>query len=247
MKRSGTGPSLSKYFFILFGAKTNPHMRKLNLALLFILASFILFSCQKEVSSEPGSQTGGSGSTTSYYPTKAGSWWKFKDSASGSISTSTIVDRTKTINNILYSGMTSDISADTGWISSAQPNYYIYGKGVSPNTGASYDILFHFLNDTASVGYNWQYLAGQGNGFTAYIHTTIAERNINMTVAGKSYGNVIHTRLVWSYDVFGSLMEAMAYDYFIAKGVGIIKVRSEGLTILSGFKACTDLIDYSIK
>lgn len=85
-------------------------MRKTNLVLFFVLASFILISCQKEVSSEPGLQNGGSGqgngSATSYYPTTAGSWWKFKDSASGSISTSTIVNRTKTINNILYSGIT---------------------------------------------------------------------------------------------------------------------------------------------
>lgn len=226
-------------------------MRTPNLVLLFVLASIILIGCQKEVDLEPGPQTGGNGqgnsNTGSYHPTTAGSWWKYKDSTSGTISTSTIVNRTKTINNILYSGMTSELASDTAWVSSAQPNYYIYGKGVSPNTGASYDILFHYLNDTASVGYNWQYMAGQGNGFIAYMHTTIIERNINMAVAGKSYSNVIHTRVVWTYDVFGSLMDAMVYDYFIAKGVGIIKVRSEGLTLLAGFRACSDLVDYRIK
>jgi hypothetical protein len=138
-------------------------------------------------------------------------------------------------------------TTDTGWMASPQPNYYLYAKGVSPNTGASYDILFHYLNDTASVGNSWQYTAGQGNGFTAYIQTTIIEHNLTMTVAGKSYNNVIHTRLVWTYDIFGTSLDAMMYDYFTAKGVGIIKVRSEGLTLISGFKACSDLIDYSIK
>lgn len=68
-----------------------------------------------------------------------------------------------------------------------------------------------------------------------------------MTVQGKTYNNVIHTRLVLTYDVYGSTLDAMAYDYFTAKGIGIIKVRSEGLTLLSGFSACSDLIDYSIK
>ena len=224
-------------------------MSKLKFAFLFVLVSFILISCQKETDS-PGPTGGngqGNGNTTSYNPTTVGTWWKYKDSTSGGLSTSTIANRTKTINGILYSAMVSDIAPDTGWASSAQPNYYVYAKGISPNTGASYDILFHYLNDTASVGYSWRYIAGQGNGFTAYIRTTISERNMSMTVAGKSYTNVIHTRVLWTYDVFGSLMDAMVYDYFIAKGVGIIKVRSEGLTLLAGFKGCSDLIDYRIK
>lgn len=227
-------------------------MKKTNLSLLIFFASLFLISCQKEVSTELGSQTGsstgGNGSKSSYSPTTLGSWWKYKDTTTGSVSTSTIVKGTKTVNSVVYAAMVSDVSTvDTGWIASPQPNYYIYAKGVSPNTGASYDILFHYLNDTASVGYNWQYTAGQGNGFTAYIQTTIIERNITMSVAGKSYSNVMHTRLVWTYDIYGSSLDAMMYDYFIAKGIGIIKVRSEGLTLLSGFKACSDLVDYSIK
>jgi hypothetical protein len=228
-------------------------MKKINLALLVFPAFLFLTSCQKEVSTELGTQTGGtgtgSGNKASYNPTTAGSWWKYKDTASGTISTGTMLKRTNTINGIVYTAMISEnaMLKDTAWVASPQPNYYMYEKGVSPNTGASYDMLFHYLNDTAAVGSNWQYTAGQGNGFTALIQTTIVERNISMTVAGKSYSNVIHTKLVLTYDVYGSALDAMAYDYFIAKGIGIIKVRSEGLTLLSGFKACSDLIDYSIK
>lgn len=228
-------------------------MKKINLALLVFFAPLFLISCQKEVSTELGTQTGGtgvgSGNKTSYNPTTAGSWWKYKDTASGIISTDTMLKRTNTINGIVYTAMIGQnaILKDTAWVASPQPNYYMYEKGVSPNTGASYDMLFHYLNDTAAVGSNWQYTAGQGNGFTALIQTTIVERNISITVAGKSYSNVIHTRLVLTYDVYGSSLDAMAYDYFTAKGIGIIKVRSEGLTLLSGFKACSDLIDYSIK
>lgn len=228
-------------------------MKKIDLALFILFASLFLISCQKEVSTELGTQTGGSGvgsgNKTSYNPTTTGSWWKYKDTASGIISTDTMLKRTNTINGIVYTAMIGQnaMLKDTAWVASPQPNYYMYEKGVSPNTGASYDMLFHYLNDTAAVGSYWQYTAGQGNGFTALIQTTIVERNISMTVAGKSYSNVIHTRLVLTYDVYGSSLDAMAYDYFTAKGIGIIKVRSEGLTLLSGFKACSDLIDYSIK
>jgi hypothetical protein len=42
-------------------------------------------------------------------------------------------------------------------------------------------------------------------------------------------------------------MDFMSYDYFTAKGIGIIKVRSTGEGMLAGFTACSDLIDYSIK
>jgi hypothetical protein len=229
-------------------------IKKPGIAIILFLPSFYLLSCQKEVDRNtlsPAGGNGGAGNNTqgSFHPTSAGSWWKYKDTATGSTSTSTIVNRTKTINGILYTAIVGENSAqkDTAWIASPQPNYYMYEKGTSPNTGASYDVTFHYLNDTASVGYNWQYTAGQGNGFTAYIQTIIVERNINMTVGGKSFNNVIHTRLIWSYDILGTVMEVMSYDYFIAKGVGIIKVRSEGQNLLSGFKACYDLIDYSIK
>ena len=227
-------------------------MKKRLPTLLLILSSLFIISCQKEVSPDTITQTGGNGGraggTGSYYPTTTGSWWMYKDTTTGMTTTSTVVNRNKTINSIVYKAMMNNVSStDTGWIASPQPNYYMYQKGVSPNTGASYDVLFHYLNDTASVGYKWQYMAGQGNGFTAHIQTTIKERNITMTVAGKSYNNVIHTELIWTYDIFGTAMDAMQYDYYIAKDVGIIKVRSEGLTLLSGFRACTDLIDYSIK
>ena len=221
-------------------------MSNFKFAFVSLVVSLVFISCQRDPVS-PNPQTGGNNSATSYNPTTVGSWWKYKDSTTGGLSTTTIANRTKTINGILYSAMVSDMAPDTAWASSAQPNYYTYAKGISPNTGASYDILFHYLNDTASVGYSWRYTAGQGNGFTAYIRTTILERNISMTVAGKSYNNVIHTRVLWTYDVVGTLMDAMVYDYFIAKGVGIIKVRSEGLTLLAGFKGCSDLIDYGIK
>jgi hypothetical protein len=228
--------------------------KKPGIPILLIFISLCLLSCQKEVDPDtlsPGGGNGGGNNNTqgSFHPTSVGSWWKYKDTASGSISTSTIVNRTKTINSILYTAMVSENAdqKDTAWIASPQPNYYMYAKGISPNTGASYDVTFHYLNDTASVGYNWQYLAGQGNGFTAYIQTIIVERNISMSVAGKSFTNVTHTRLIWSYDILGTIMEFMSYEYFIAKSVGIIKVRSEGQNLLSGFKACSDLIDYSIK
>jgi hypothetical protein len=226
-------------------------MRKV-LSCALILSSFCFFSCQKEVDFDDPSQPGGNPNTdsrNSYHPVTIGSTWTFKDTATGTQTTGIMVNVVKTINSVLYTAYTgsSGSTKDTAWIASPQPNYFMAAKGVSPNNGAAYELLFHYLNDTASVGYNWQYSAGQGNGFNAYIKTTIVERNKTMTVEGKTYNNVIHTNLLFSYNIFGDILEFASYDYFIAKGVGIIKVRTEINNFGISLKACTNLLAYSIK
>lgn len=150
---------------------------------------------------------------------------------------------------VLYTALVTvmNTQSDTSLAASPHPNYYLTAKGVSPS-GGSYDLLFHYLNDTASIGYHWQYNAGNGSGFAALIKTTIVAKNLTMTVAGKTYSNVIQTRLDRTYDLLGSPMDMGNYNYFIAKGVGIIKVRSDlnmmGVPII---QTSSDLIDYSIK
>lgn len=143
-------------------------MKKTDLTLLiFFILSLFFTSCQKEISSELGTQAGGAGSgsgnKTSYNPTTPGTWWKYKDTASGAVSTATMLNLTSKINGIVYTAMLGENATvkDTAWVASPQPDYYLYEKGVSPNTGASYNMLFHYLNDTAAVGTNWQYTAGR--------------------------------------------------------------------------------------
>ena len=235
-------------------------MRKFIPVLLCICSSIFFFSCQKEIDfTDPsqgnngGTGSGGNGGTgsasDSYYPLTKDSWWKYKDSLTGTVTDGKAISRTKTINGIVYTAIVpvTAPATDTAWFAAPRPNYYITQKGVSPS-GNSFDITFHYLNDTASVGYNWQYNAGQGNGFTAFIKTTIMEKNINMTVAGKNYTNVIHTRLVLSYDVLGTITDFGVYDYYTAKGIGIIKIGTElsmfGMIML---QTSADLLDYSIK
>lgn len=242
-------------------------MRRNQVSLLLVLFISIVFaSCQKEVDgtlppdgtnnggNTGGNNNGGNGGTPttsngSYYPLTKDSWWKYKDSLTGNISNGKAVAKTKTVSGITFTAIVpvSTPSTDTAWFAAPSPNYYLYGSGISPQ-GASFAILFHYLNDTAAVGHSWKYNAGNGNGFTAYITTTIVEKLSSMTVQGKTYKDVIHTRLDLSYDVFGSELDMGAYDYFTAKGVGIIKIRS-GLSFMGQtlIETSTDLIDYSIK
>lgn len=220
-------------------------------------------SCQKEVdgtlppNNTPGGNTGGTGGTggtgspsgASYYPLTTGSFWKYKDSLTGTFREGKAINRTKIINGIQYTAILPVPAAatDTAWYASPRPNYYAFVAGISPQ-GGSFDLLFHYLNDTASVGTSWKYNAGSGNDLTAYITTTIMEKLPSMTVAGKIYQDVIHTRLDIAYDILGDELDMGTYHYFTAKGVGIIKVRSDlsfmGQTLI---KTSTDLVEYSIK
>ena len=232
-------------------------MQKLIPLLICFSFSVFFYSCQKEPEILQGNnggagtgRTGGSGSAgVSYYPLTKDSWWKYKDSLTSTTSDGKVLNRTKTIHGMVYTAIVSatGTAQDTSWFAAPRPNYLMTQKGVSPQ-GAMYDVLFHYLNDTASVGYSWRYNAGSGNGFTAYIKTTIMGKGISMTVAGKSYTNVIHTKLELSYDVIGSLVDCGHYDYFTAQGIGIIKIRSN-LSMLGVplVKTAADLIDYSVK
>lgn len=221
---------------------------------LLLIASFVVVSCQKEIE-DPDSTSNNNGnngnngnnnSPDSYHPLSVGSWWKMKDTASGNIATTTVVNGSRTINNIVYSAMKSSNSPDTAWAASPKPNYYIAGQGNSPNSGAAYNIVFHFLNDTASVGYSWEYNAGQGNGFAAIIKTTIIAKGLSMTVEGKNYTNVIQSRMVLSYDILGQVMPFATYDYFVAKGVGIIKLRADINAFSTSMQSCSNLVDHKI-
>lgn len=239
-------------------------MKRILPALLWALSSVIFFSCAKEKSLENGivpSGTGGSGGSggtgggtgggntnpNTYHPLTAGSYWKYKDSASGAFSMLTATNRTRTISNRLYSVITTTAGTqnDSLYAAVIGPDYFYYINTVSPNTGAPASLLFHYLNDTASIGYQWQYNAGSGNGYPATIRTEIVEKNITVTVAGHSFPNVYHTRLVLSYDM-GTLMEFGTYDYYIARGVGIIRIRTDFSAMGFNTPACSDLVDYHI-
>jgi hypothetical protein len=227
-------------------------MKKFYFPLLFSLLSVFFFSCQKEISFDKppagGGTTQGGNSADSYQPLSTGSWWKYKDSASASISTLTVLSGTKTINGILYTDVKGEQGSqvDTAYQASPQPNYYFNAKGFSPNTGAPYDLTFHYLNDTAAVGYSWQYNGGQGNGFTAVMTTTIIEKNISVAIGGRTYTNVIHTQTALAYDILGTVMDFGTYDYFFAKGVGIIRVRAQLDAFGTVLSSCSDLVDYHI-
>jgi len=237
-------------------------MRKTLINLMAITT--ILAGCSKEASFETGTGSnngngggggnngGGQSGSGTYQPTSANSYWHYKET--GDITadyTITSTGQKTTINSIDYYTFNSTGSAGNvqSYMGVKNHNYYVLDQGTSPNSGASFDLNFLYLNDTASVGYTWQNAAGQGNGFTAETPGSVVEKGISLTVQGKSYTDVIHTQEELQYDIPGlGLLTFATYDYYVAKGIGIIRVVAAGdPTLAGGFHSTTDLVDYSIK
>lgn len=224
-------------------------MRKIVWHLCAALAVLSLVSCQKEVDNILAPSPSNPSNTASYQPLTAHSYWKYKDSLTGMVTQSTMLNKTKLINSRTYNASLSNMGQqiDTSWVAVDGPNYYAYADAAGMSTGAPVKLLFHYLNDTASVGYNWQYDAGHVNGFPASIKTTIMERGITHTVEGKTYKDVIRTRLELYYDIMGTVMKVATYDYYVAKGVGIVRIR----TFIDGagmnFTSSGNLLEYQVK
>ena len=219
--------------------------------------SCVLFSCQKEVTFDSPSSGGGGGGTSggvsnTYQPMSKNSYWKYHETGtfSGDF-TLTSTGTQRTINGITYTVFSAapatTLSEELFAID--HHNMYAYFEGIAPGSTATLNINMLYSNDTASVGYTWDNLAGQANGITAYTPGTILEKGVSLTVGGKSYNNVIHSQIQLEYDFpLVGRMPAIAYDYYVAKGVGVIRIESTGDAILApGVHTIADLTEYSIK
>ncbi len=86
-------------------------------------------------------------------------------------------------------------------------------------------------------------------GFSAKVPGKIIVKDISLTAGGKNYTNVIHTQVKLKYEIpLIGIMEAMTYDYYAAKGIGIVKIVSEADPIMMpGVGSVAELIEYNIK
>lgn len=235
-------------------------MRKLFYFLIFSFLVLSITSCSKEVSAENNTaNTGGSGSggnsgsggtgssgtsSGNYQPMTVGSYWKYQDSATGSISTLTVTNKVQNISGRSYTAFEDSPLGDTAFFALTGSSYYVLEYGTA--YGASASMLFNYLDDAAGINTNWQYTAGQANGFPAVMKTTILERNISFGVQGKTYNNVIHTRTDLSYTMYGTSVAAGSYDFYVAKDIGIIKKVSSIGGMGMFYVITSDLIDYHI-
>ena len=73
------------------------------------------------------------------------------------------------------------------------------------------------------------------------------EKGISVTVQGQTYTNVIHTQLELSYNIFGIITPFAIYDYYLSKGVGIVRVRADISAFGTSMQTCSDLAEYHLE
>lgn len=218
--------------------------------MLLAASLLMIYSCSKDSSSN--NNGGGNSTADSYHPLTANSFWTYKDSTDGSVRTLTATNKTQNIGGQTYTVLvdTSSSGIDTVLASNQGHDYYYYlnSSGASTN-GVPISATLHYLNDTASVGSSWQYNAGTVGGLPATVKTTVVEKNVSVSVNSKTYNNVYHTRMDVSVNAFGTQASVGSYDFFIAKGVGIVRIRAVlgGGLLGSAVNTDTELTDYSIK
>lgn len=188
-----------------------------------------------------------------YLPQTKGTYLKYREIAGSA--TDTISDNytgnTSTINGIVYYELVSAsnlMGVNTAYTAISNHMYHQRGTPL----GQSTPVDFLFLEDNLAVGSSWTApLSDNGlvNGMPAQIVGTITEKNVNRTVSGKTFNYVIHTTLQIQYDLGSGFINYGVYDYYIAKGVGVIECDANIPTGIGmpSVTTSTYIIDYAIK
>lgn len=219
-------------------------MKKYLLVLFCTTLLFTANSCKKESDAAEEETVKGS---DSYQPATAGSYWKYSGTAAGVAETSTftVTGKTKVFNNKTYVEVTQ-ASQNFG----NQTGYFYIGDGSYAQRASTYingiTVELQYLKTNLEVGSTWTANItdnGQLNGIPARIIGKVLEKDAKRTVNGKSFANVIHTSLDLQYNISG-FSTVMTYEFYVAKGVGIIEIKStSGGTVMSSSK----ITEYKIK
>lgn len=214
-------------------------MKKRKVIVAFTLVLSLFAACKKEETTPAGDNTPG-GDT--YQPLTVGSTWKYRDSISGSTYAQTVIDSSATFNNIKYQVMYSDNG--TAFYAKSGSSYWVrsYTNPADPSTVIS----LNYLDDAAAAGSSWNTQTTLG-GVPATATTSIVEKGISKTINGKTYSNVIHSRITVVFTLQGISINEN-FDYYAAKGIGIVSATTAyGLAGNMELVSAINLVDYTVK
>lgn len=224
-------------------------------SLLFLLAALVLFIAGCKLNDPVLSTT--AATVDGYQPATKGTYWKYSASIMNTqaqppvntteLQTTTMTGATITINNKVYYTANSVVDTMKGYV------YFYHGNNtysyrsnlISPDVVVEYI----YLKDNAAVGATWTSPitdSGKINGTPAQIVGSIIEKDISITLAGKTFTNVTHTQLLLQYDTGTGFSTFQNIDYYIAKGIGIIRIYAKNIQ----FTATTSnsvITDYTVK
>jgi hypothetical protein len=215
--------------------------RFLTLALLVLAIS--LSACKKDKDPNPNPSNG---TADDYFPTTTGSKWTYSVNVLGQTQQNTITfnGNEKIIEGNTYREIegTSGGQKKFSYARKENGNYHILGDLFSI-AGEDVEGSFIHLKDNVPVNTKWTKEISQvQNGFDVkVVYTmTIKEKNINRTVRGKNYQDVINVELNVVYSIQGlEILEINQNNYF-AKKIGLIQSVAEDF-------GTQDLVSYEIK
>ncbi len=211
---------------------------KRGLLSIVVVIIFCCSGCKKEAKEAPSGE---------YLPLTDGSTWKYNYTSDGGTTDTLILKMTG--GTTLINGKTYYNAAST-YKQGTSPGYFYAGNHLYATRTADVgfgSIELQLLNDTASVGYQWITIPtadGTLGGSPVRTINTIKEKNLTRTLNGKTFTNVIHTQVEMQYSngsVFGT---AVTYDFYLAKGIGLIEndANTEGI-----LHETETLFDYTVK
>ena len=211
---------------------------KRGLLSVFAVIIFCCFGCKKEATQAPSGE---------YLPLTDGSTWKYNYASDGGTTDTLIIKMTggtTVINNKTYYNAASTFRQGTSLGYFYSGNHFYVTRTADGGFGS---VELQLLNDTASVGYQWITIPtenGTLGGTPVRTINTIKEKNINRTLNGKTFTNVIHTQVELQYNNGSGFGTTVTYDFYLAKGIGLIESDSNTEDILHETET---LFDYSVK
>jgi hypothetical protein len=230
-------------------------MKKKILLPVIALALISTIGCKKEVSSDritatDNEQSNAEAATSTYLPLTAGTYWVYNNQSGDKVKQSklTVLNLKKTINFKAYTAVKTvqENNTDTSYYNQTLHNYYLFaGNDATGDKAVGIEILF--LKDDVSVGTSWKIDAGTVQGNVLTCRGKILQKNISITVNGKTYNNVIHSYVEINKRVLLLNITLLKQDYYVAPNIGIIKTVSKQAINPSSKPITTSLTNYNIK
>ncbi len=219
---------------------------------LLYFAALVLFTgCSKlQGTVDPTSTIPARSATSdSYQPVTKGSYWKYAYTKDGvtDTATTTITGLTIAYNNTPYSEAATTYKQHnfpdvTSYLSSGSHVYKALSIAKSDTSN------LYFFNDTTALNNTWTAKvnnSGIVNGQQARYVGDIVEQNISLTVEGKTYTGVTHSKIYLQYlQGDNSYTTTETYDFFMVQGIGAIEIFT---STSAGSNSSRALISYLIK
>ncbi|RCH54543.1 hypothetical protein DJ568_12030 [Mucilaginibacter hurinus] len=232
-------------------------MKKLLLS-VFALTVLFFAACKKD-KNKPNPQP-----DSPYQPFTSGSTWKYRvvDGSGETAEADTILNKmtgdTRTFNGKTFHVLISKemVMPESASVSKLKINEGPAGDetyiGFNNNIYSSFyedeynRIEIGYLNLDKAVGEAWTEKISfkeDGTNLEGQVKTTTIEKGLSKTLHGKTYNDVIHSKVELQVKTGDSYTTKVSLEFLTAKNIGVISTTGN----IDGEESVSELIDYNIK